>query len=423
MSAGLVGTIRPVRLGYHGKVPSRGDFVSRELHRGFQADLDQWLQNFVRSGREAMGERWLDAFLTAPIWHFVLRRDEATFAGSMIPSVDAVGRYFPFVMVLQPDGKDADIGAIDHLLTTVEPLLLAVLDEDFDIEDLNHRMARFLTKPQRPAPLLPTLALPERFQYAPSLWWTKGSDRRPSTMMAFGDWPPAQAAISFLEEPPDLLLETLWGRCEDLSAAVTSGGTLALDEIAVEYEPDGTAYAATGDCGTVMSDGRIGGRYEPTAARLLCHAIAEGTADPERIERFIRRRLRDQARTPFPYLSYVHAHFGDGQRLLEVSGDYSVWTADGDHWQPLTSQPTDDTRRPDDNLVHRLDVTQATYIVCTTESGTQPSTPTAIGTQDDAARTARRLFEEALVAGIPTPAVLFAMRATQRPLPEATTAS
>jgi type VI secretion system protein ImpM len=87
--------------GFFGKTPVVGDFVSRRLPRNFLDPWDQWLQAAIASSREQLGDSWLDNYLTSPVWRFALSAEVAgpqPYAGIMIPSVDRVGRYFPFTL-------------------------------------------------------------------------------------------------------------------------------------------------------------------------------------------------------------------------------------------------------------------------------------------------------------------------------------
>jgi len=89
-------------IGLYGKLPSHGDFVTRDLPPSFINIWDEWLQRGMLCSQEELGENWLDIYLTSPIWRFSLSSgviDNDNWAGIMIPSVDRVGRYFPFTLL------------------------------------------------------------------------------------------------------------------------------------------------------------------------------------------------------------------------------------------------------------------------------------------------------------------------------------
>lgn len=94
--------------GLFGKLPQQPDFVSRNLPEALTAYWHQWLQSALRVSREQMGEEWLDAYLTSPVWHFAVNAGvccENAVVGTMIPSVDEVGRYFPLIVAHTGDHR------------------------------------------------------------------------------------------------------------------------------------------------------------------------------------------------------------------------------------------------------------------------------------------------------------------------------
>jgi type VI secretion system protein ImpM len=91
--------------GWFGKLPALGDFASRRIDEAFTARWDAWLQRCLSASRAALGEqRWLQAYVHAPTWSFVLLPgaiDASAWAGGMTASVDRVGRYFPLTACIQ----------------------------------------------------------------------------------------------------------------------------------------------------------------------------------------------------------------------------------------------------------------------------------------------------------------------------------
>lgn len=89
--------------GLFGKLPAHGDFVQRDLPTSFVTPWDEWLQRAVHGSQELVGERWLEYYLTSPIWRFALSAgvvNQHAWAGILVPSVDSVGRYFPATMAV-----------------------------------------------------------------------------------------------------------------------------------------------------------------------------------------------------------------------------------------------------------------------------------------------------------------------------------
>ena len=92
-----------MEVGLYGKLPSHGDFLRRRASDAFVRVWDPWLQECLAASRAALGDRWLDVYLTSPAWRFVRARARAAapVIGLMVPSVDRVGRYFPLTMVAE----------------------------------------------------------------------------------------------------------------------------------------------------------------------------------------------------------------------------------------------------------------------------------------------------------------------------------
>src|SRR5215470_14234575 len=91
-------------VGFYGKLPSHGDFISRSVADAFIDRWDAWLQAGMAQSRQDLGNDWLDLFLTSPVWRFALERGVIggnAFAGILLPSVDRVGRYFPLTVVAE----------------------------------------------------------------------------------------------------------------------------------------------------------------------------------------------------------------------------------------------------------------------------------------------------------------------------------
>jgi type VI secretion system protein ImpM len=172
----------PLAPGFHGKVPARGDFVSRRLPPGFAATWDRWLGTLVEGSREALGEAWLEAWLEAPIWHFALGRSvagPAAVRGVVIPSVDRVGRYFPFSIL----GACHESGlAPDAWAERVEALALGALEDGFDPDALDRALAA-LGPPVDPA---------DEPAADETLWRSSGAGDTVS--LRFAGLPPASAA-------------------------------------------------------------------------------------------------------------------------------------------------------------------------------------------------------------------------------------
>ncbi|CAL96505.1 type VI secretion system-associated protein TagF [Azoarcus olearius] len=141
--------------GWYGKLPALGDFASRRLPQGFVAAWDGWLQRGLAYSQEHLGAAWLDSFLTAPVWRFVLGErtlDTGAWAGIVLPSVDRVGRYFPLTLcaplpAFSPTA--ATLGALTRWTAALEDVARAGLDPLATVDSFDASLAGC------PAPLLP----------------------------------------------------------------------------------------------------------------------------------------------------------------------------------------------------------------------------------------------------------------------------
>jgi len=129
-------------LGLFGKLPSKRDFVSFNAHRPFLEKWEPWLQASVATSRQLLGEAWLDAFRSAPIWRFWLGSAICGLpvAGAFMPSIDAVGRYFPLTIFGSCEGgvPPPEIDPQHSWFEGVEATLLSALDPDIRYEDITH---------------------------------------------------------------------------------------------------------------------------------------------------------------------------------------------------------------------------------------------------------------------------------------------
>lgn len=131
--------MKPV--GLFGKLPAHGDFIYRNLPTNFINSWDTWLQGFIGSSQEQIGQSWLDIYLTSPIWRFVFSEgviDGSIWAGIVLPSVDRVGRYFPFSIAtsLPAAMNPLDVITQSAWFESIESAALKALDGQFQIDDL-----------------------------------------------------------------------------------------------------------------------------------------------------------------------------------------------------------------------------------------------------------------------------------------------
>lgn len=187
--------------GVFGKIPSRGDFLRLGLPRDFVQGWDDWLQQVVGGSRARLGERWLPAWMEAPIWHFALPAGlcgAAPVVGAWMPSVDRAGRHFPLTLAMVfPSGLPQDLGPVEAWLARAEAAGLAALGEELEPAALQERLGAEATAvPPEPSAALPDLAPLADGQ---AIWWTEGSPFVPPGLRAFPALPDVDAFMTMLD--------------------------------------------------------------------------------------------------------------------------------------------------------------------------------------------------------------------------------
>ena len=153
--------------GWHGKLPSLGDFASRRLDDTFIEPWDGWLAAGLLALREAAPESWLEQYLASPSWRFllmpgVLPAAQGAWAGVLMPSVDKVGRYFPLTLVLplgDGPGNTQQMAGLWHWLGRLDDLARDALYEDWSADRLEEELAR-MALPELTALPAPELVAP-----------------------------------------------------------------------------------------------------------------------------------------------------------------------------------------------------------------------------------------------------------------------
>lgn len=219
-------------LGFYGKLPYVGDFVSRRLPGEFIRPWDQWLQESLAAGQARLGDAWLATYLTSPLWRFVLTpgiAGQTPWCGVLMPSVDRVGRYFPLTLAcplaagVNPLRLMGETGWFRRL----EEVMLSGLDESSSLPGFDALVQAMGEPPTEPTPsrqsggagktganawrvpaaspavleghcsLLLSLAL-ERVFCAFSLWWTSGSELVPPSGLICQGLPPTDGFSAML---------------------------------------------------------------------------------------------------------------------------------------------------------------------------------------------------------------------------------
>jgi type VI secretion system protein ImpM len=130
-----------MRCGLYGKLPSKRDFISIATPRHFLYVWEPWIANCLAQSRTTLGQpNWERVFSEAPIWRFFLGAElcGSSLFGALMPSVDAIGRYFPLTLVAQTELDSAvstpDSDPCQTWFDAAEEFLLSLLDADLPWE-------------------------------------------------------------------------------------------------------------------------------------------------------------------------------------------------------------------------------------------------------------------------------------------------
>jgi type VI secretion system protein ImpM len=135
--------------GFYGKLPCKGDFLQRRVAQELVDSWDAWLQQCLFTSREQLQERWLNAYLTSPVWRFALAEGvcgSGAYVGVMVPSVDRVGRYFPLTLVAQLSTEDCLLELASDTATrwfeSAESIILGALQaHELDLATFDEQVA------------------------------------------------------------------------------------------------------------------------------------------------------------------------------------------------------------------------------------------------------------------------------------------
>jgi type VI secretion system protein ImpM len=144
-------------VGFYGKLPFKGDFLQRRVPQEFVEPWDAWLQQGLHESRLRLRDAWLEAYLSGPVWRFVLAEGvcgAAGYAGILVPSVDRVGRYFPLTLVTRLEAQACPVDVAcgsGGWFDAAEAVVLAALEAtEMDIDEFDDQVAglgRYLPAP------------------------------------------------------------------------------------------------------------------------------------------------------------------------------------------------------------------------------------------------------------------------------------
>lgn len=129
------------RGGLFGKIPSKDDFVRRNLPMTFVTPWDNWLTRVMAQGTLTDAPAWKAAYLTSPPWRFALDpgvAGDGGWIGVLASSLDRFGRAFPLTLAV-PFSRP--LGILDlhedtgPLTEALEAMVLQVIEDALDLEE------------------------------------------------------------------------------------------------------------------------------------------------------------------------------------------------------------------------------------------------------------------------------------------------
>jgi type VI secretion system protein ImpM len=148
-----------MRCSLFGKLAAKRDFIAVSAPREFLSAWEPWMQSCVSASRDQLGEAWLPAYLTAPIWRFWLGADicGATVIGALMASLDGVGRYYPLTVFAYAEPAHAiappDLDPQDAWFSAAEAFLLSTLEREVAFETITEALEQLTVPAAQPAGL------------------------------------------------------------------------------------------------------------------------------------------------------------------------------------------------------------------------------------------------------------------------------
>ena len=151
--------------GWYGKLPTLGDFASRRLDDTFMECWDAWLAEGIAQLQGDSAADWPKGYLESPSWRFILMpgalqgaAGKTAWAGVLMPSVDRVGRYFPFTIAQPLAELPLDPPAFRRLsdwCDKVDEMAVNALFNDWNVEQLEDELLAtpLVLRDANPAPL------------------------------------------------------------------------------------------------------------------------------------------------------------------------------------------------------------------------------------------------------------------------------
>ncbi|MCZ7447084.1 type VI secretion system-associated protein TagF [Agrobacterium rhizogenes] len=162
------------RIGFFGKLPSHGDFISDGLERELIGTFDDWMRSGMHACADMFAGRWPEIFSSSPPIRFIVESGiwgNSAYAGVLVPSADRVGRKYPLAIIAQLNGfrrHPRTLYLDDTWFMAVEALAETSMTGDFDMSRFNASIKKLRLPKPREEDDAPEMV---RSRTPTSLWW------------------------------------------------------------------------------------------------------------------------------------------------------------------------------------------------------------------------------------------------------------
>ncbi|MBY6047909.1 type VI secretion system-associated protein TagF [Vannielia litorea] len=125
-------------LGLFGKLPAKGDFITRAMPPEVLSFWEGWLEKVMSGAKHHLAGEWGQVYEASPVWRFWIGPGVFghAMAGALTASVDRVGRQFPLTLVLSGMGPQHPVPPLSDPMEDwygmLERALLAAKSAHFD---------------------------------------------------------------------------------------------------------------------------------------------------------------------------------------------------------------------------------------------------------------------------------------------------
>lgn len=193
------------RIGFFGKVPSHGDFISDGLERELIGTFDGWMRSGMHACADLFTGRWPKIFSSSPPIRFIVEHGiwgNCAYVGVLVPSADRVGRKYPLAIIAQLNGfreHPRSLYLDDTWFMAAEALAETSMTGDFDISRFITSIKKLRLPKPREEEDVPEMV---RGRIPTSLWWYIDPVSRRARGLKFDGKPKASDFLRLFSDMP-----------------------------------------------------------------------------------------------------------------------------------------------------------------------------------------------------------------------------